>query len=212
MPAETHLTLGPPLGEAAAVVVLMHGRAQSPAMMREQAAGLIRPQLHCVLPQAPDNTWYPARFLAPLAENEPFLSASLARIEAIVAGAIAAGVSAERIVLLGFSQGACLAAEFAIRHPRRYGAVIVWTGGLIGPPGTAWPRPAALRGVPVLVTGSDVDEFVPEASVRQTAAHFAAIGAATDLRLYPGRAHIVSPLEVAAAAALVDALAGLAQG
>lgn len=202
----TDLTLGPPPDRAAAVLVMLHGRAQSPEMIRSQAAGLLRPDLHCVLPAAPGGAWYPKRFLAPLAENEPDLSASLARVGDILERLEGQGVPPGRLVLLGFSQGACLAAEAALRFPRRFGAVIVWTGALIGPPGTAWPRPEALRDVPVLLTGSDVDEWVPEASVRQTGAHLSALGAAVDLRLYPGRPHDVSAPEVAAAAALVAAV------
>jgi phospholipase/carboxylesterase len=208
----TGLTIGPAARDAAAVAVMLHGRGQSPAMMREQARGLMTPDLRCVLPQAPDGTWYPRRFLAPIAENEPQLSASLARIEAIVVEKMAADVPAGRIILLGFSQGACLAAEFVIRYPRRYGALIVWTGGLIGPPGTQWPLPDMLRGLPVLVTGSDVDEFVPAARARETAAHFVAAGAQVDLRIYPGRDHVVSEPEVLAAAALVAAAKATPRG
>lgn len=212
MTQEQHLTFGPPARDAAAVVVMIHGRGQSPAIIREQAAGLIRPDLHCVLPEAPGAAWYPGRFLIPVHKNEPALSVSLARVEATVAGALAAGVPAERVIVLGFSQGACLAAEYAVRHPRRYGALIVWTGALVGPPGTAWPKPPELAGLPVLLTGGDADPFVPEACVREAAAHFAAIGARTDLRIYPGRDHIVSAPEVEAAAALVNGAANLRSG
>ena len=121
----------------------------------------IWPDVAYLLPGAPGNSWYPQSFMAPFAANEPWLSRSLANQARLIEGVIAAGVPPERIVLGGFSQGACLTAETLVRAPRRYGAGIIFTGGLIGPPGTAWPAEPALAGTPVYLSGSEIDPHVP---------------------------------------------------
>ena len=111
-------------------------------------------------------------------------------------------------MLLGFSQGACLASEFALRHPGRYGGIVVFSGGLIGPPGTAWDEPGDFAGTPVFFGCSDVDAHVPRWRVDESAAVFTRMGAATDLRIYPGMGHLVNDDEIAAARAIVAAAAG----
>ncbi len=208
MTAAEHLTIGPALAGAGVLLVLLHGRGQSPDYICGQAEALFAPGVRCVVPAAPGRVWYPLRFMAPGAAGDPKLADAVAIVEAIVSDAIGQGMPPERIVVLGFSQGGCLASEFVRRHPRSYGGVAIWTGGLIGAPGTEWAVPEGLAGVPVLVTGSDCDAYIPEARTRETAAHFAAVGARVDLQLYPGRAHIVSPPEVAAVAAMITAAAG----
>jgi predicted esterase len=147
--------------------------------------------------------------MAPLAENEPDLGAALRAYADAVDGLIGDGFAADRIVVGGFSQGACLTAELLVRLPRRYGGAIVWTGGLIGPPGTAWPSPPALRGMPVLLTGSLIDEWVPAERVRTTEAVLRAAGAAPEVEIFADRPHEVSEPELAAARRL---LAGLVRG
>lgn len=201
------LTQGPELAGAAALVVMIHGRGQSATIMRAQATGLLPQGVRAVLPEAPDNVWYPRRFMEPLPGHEPHLSQAVATVEAIVAAAVAGGMPATQIVLLGFSQGGCLVSEHVRRHPRRYGGVVIWTGGLIGAPGTDWTVPEGLAGVPVQITGSDADPFVPEERTRETAAHFRAAGAEVALRVFPGRTHIVSAAEVADASRLIEAVA-----
>jgi dienelactone hydrolase len=111
------------------------------------------------------------------------------------------GGDERRIVLGGFSQGACLTAETLVRRPRRLGGAIVWTGGLIGPPGTSWPLAPALAGMAVLVTGSDVDPFVPESRGHETARHFAACGCTVETMMLPGRPNEIADAEIAAARA-----------
>ena len=201
--AAPHLAVGPKLAEAAVLAVLLHGRGQSPDYICGQAEGLFAPDVRHVVPAAPGRVWYPRRFMTPGAETDPALDTAVGIVAALLDDAIAGGMPPGRIVLIGFSQGGCLASEVARRHPRRYGGLVIWTGGLIGPPGTVWAVPAGLAGVPVLVTGSDADPFIPEVRTRETAAHFRAAGAEVDLRVYPGRPHIVLDTEVASAAALI---------
>ena len=203
---EEHVTLGPSLADASALAVMLPGRGQTPKSIALNTRPATRPDLRCVLPAAPDRTWYPKRFMAPPAENEPWLSQTIERVEAIVAGAIAGGMPAGRIVILGFSQGACVATEQVRRHPRRYGGLVVLTGGLIGRPGTVWPDVGGLGGMPVLITGSNVDEFIPEERARETAEFFTRAGASVDLHIYPGRGHEVSRPEVLAVKDLINAV------
>lgn len=195
----TAIAIGPEVADAAAVAILVHGRGGSAADMRDLALRLDNPAIRFVMPEAPGRTWYPNGFMAPLAENEPALSRSLGLYADLVEGLVADGVEPENIVLGGFSQGACLTAEFVVRHPRPYGAVLILTGGLIGPPGTRWPAAPALRSVPVYLTGSVVDQWVPVARVEETARVLEANGAIVDLRVFDNRAHHVCDEEIAAA-------------
>ena len=136
---------------ATAVAILLHGRGATADSILTLADEIAVPGLAYVAPQAAGRTWYPYRFLEPLERNEPWLSAALSVIEELVAVLLARGLAAERVALLGFSQGACLALEYGVRQPRRYGGIVGLSGGLIGPPGTKWPSPAALAGSPVFL-------------------------------------------------------------
>jgi phospholipase/carboxylesterase len=195
---------GVPLGQARAAVVMVHGRNSAPASILELVPRLACPGWTYLAPTAAGRTWYPHSFLADIASNEPGLSSGIAAIGSLVARIEAAGVRRSRIVLLGFSQGACLAAEFAIRHPTRYGGVVIFSGGAIGPTGTRWNDQGRLNDTPAFLGCSDQDAHVPEARVRETAAHFARIGAQVTLRIYPGMGHLVNDDEIAFARGLLD--------
>ena len=151
---------------ARGAVVLVHGRGASAKGMLELYFELVAGEpwageLGAVAPQAADFTWYPQSFLAPMEANQPYLDSALRRMESVVGELIARGVPGERVALLGFSQGACVVCEFVARHPRRYGAVIGLTGGLIGPPGTPREYAGSLEGTPVFLGTSDPDPHVP---------------------------------------------------
>jgi predicted esterase len=189
---------GDPRGRARIAGVLVHGRGRTPEEMTALAGRLALPGARWLAPRADGGSWYPHRFMAPVAENEPFLGAAVRECERALVEATEHGrLGAERAVVVGFSQGACLATEFLLRHPGRCRAAVIFTGGLIGPAGTAWaPARGTLEGTDVLITGSDVDEWVPEARVRETAAVLTRLGAHVRLRLYPGREHVVSEAEI----------------
>jgi predicted esterase len=158
-----------------------------------------------VAPAAAAGTWYPHRFMAPLDTNEPFLTQAIEACDRAVDEASDPGDA--RVVLVGFSQGGCLATEYAIRRSGRCAALVVFTGGLIGPAGTNWrltPPATTLGGMPVMLTGSDVDEWVPEARVRETASVLTALGADVRCRIYPGRPHIISDAEITEARAFIN--------
>jgi len=167
---------------------------------------LAQPDVTFLVPQAHDYTWYPQRFLAPLEANEPFLGSALDLVAALVSRLELAGIAASQTMLLGFSQGACLALEYAARHPRRYGAVAGLSGALIGPPGTRLASPGTLEGTPVFLGCSDQDIHVPATSVDEASRALSALGGLVDLRIYPGMGHTINEDELAAVGALLTAL------
>lgn len=197
------IALGPQPSEAAALAIFVHGLGSSPCETRNLAVGLANPSICFIMPAAPGGTWYPESFLAPLEKNEPTLTMSLARYGRIVEAALGEGLAPENIVLCGFSQGAGLTAEFLICNARPYGVVLIFTGGFIGPPGTQWPVQPALKGVPVYLTGSIVDEWAPPARVEETGHVLRASGARVKQTIFDDRAHEVCEEEMAAARELL---------
>ena len=198
---------GAPLGEAPATVIMVHGRNAGPANILDLVPRLGRQDLTYLAPTAAGRTWYPLSFMADSSRNEPYLSSALRSLETVVAHAEAAGVPRSRIALMGFSQGACLTSEFAIRHASRFGALIIFTGGLIGPPGTEWSYPGNFAGTPVFFGSGDPDAHVPVPRVLESAALFTAMGAEVKTSIYPARGHWVSDKEVEIAQEMLDRLA-----
>jgi predicted esterase len=143
-----------------------------------------------------------------MSRNEPALSSGLGVLDRLLDDLESRGVPAARVVLAGFSQGACLASEFAVRHARRYGGVLAFSGGLIGPPGTTWDYPRSFEGTPVFIGCSDVDAHIPLERVDETADVFTRMGAQVTRRVYPGMGHLIVADEIAAARAVLDALIG----
>jgi predicted esterase len=195
---------GLPLAESRRAVVMIHGRNASPRNILELVPHLERPDFSYVAPAAANNTWYPFSFLEQVAKNEPYLTSALSRLEHVLADIQAAGISRERIALLGFSQGACLAAEFAYRHAQRFGGVVLFSGGLIGPPGTTWRSSRSFGGTPVFLGCSDTDAHVPQWRVDESADLFDRMEAVVTKRIYPGMGHLVSDDEIRAAQSLLD--------
>lgn len=188
---------GPPPNAARGRLIMVHGRGATAEGIASMAVPLrALDRWSVVAPQATGNTWYPFSFLAPMEQNEPGITSGIALIESLVQGALAEGFPSERIALMGFSQGACLTLEFVARHPRRYAAVLGYSGGLIGPPGTLRDYAGSLDGTPVFLGCSDVDSHVPAERVRETADVLARMGAAVDMRLYPGMGHLVNDEEI----------------
>ncbi len=204
MPVRTH---GEPPATAAAAAVLLHGRgATAESMIALAAEALTLPGLAFVAPQAADQTWYPYTFLSPLARNEPKLSSAFNVLTDVREQLEEAGVPRARIVLVGFSQGACLALEYAARNAARWGGVVGWSGGLIGPEGAPRDYPGALAGTPVLLGCSDRDPHIPLARVHETAEALRGLGAHVEERIYPGMGHTVNDDELEQARALLAAV------
>lgn len=201
------LTAGRPPAAAAAAVILMHGRGATAENILTLVPEIDRPDLAYLAPQAAGCSWYPSRFMAPIEQNEPELSSALAVIGELLAVLAAAGIGAERTMLLGFSQGACLSLEFAARTARRYGAVAALSGGLIGPPGTPRAYAGNLDGTPVLLGCSDRDPHIPLPRVRETARVMAALGGRVDEQIYPEMDHTINVDEIERVRRLLDQLA-----
>ncbi|MCZ8261540.1 MAG: dienelactone hydrolase family protein [Beijerinckiaceae bacterium] len=195
--------IGAPPTRAAGFVLMLHGRGATAGSILDLAEAFAQPGLCFLAPQAPGHSWYPYPFIAPLAANEPHLSRALALTKGVLDLLEKGGVPAGRIGLCGFSQGACLALETAIRRPCAYGAVFGFSGGFIGPPGTPrLPEPGqetALAGASVLIGCSDVDAHIPLGRVQETTALMRAMGADVDERIYPGFGHGIHPDELGAA-------------
>ena len=201
----TMLRVGPPPPEARLTAILVHGRGASAADIIGLASEIGAGDIAFIAPDAPQRTWYPHSFLVPMDRNEPYLSRSLDLLGGIVRDLERQGIDRRRIVLAGFSQGACLSLEFAARHATRYGAVIAFSGGLIGPPGTPRNYPGTFEGTPVFIGCSDVDPHIPLERVHESTSVLRGMGADVDERIYPGMGHLVSPDEIQAAAALLGA-------
>lgn len=198
---------GAPLTDARAVVVLAHGRGADALDILGLAAHFEVPGVAYLAPEASGGAWYPARFLAPLEHNQPWLDSALAAFDAVVQSARAAGVPDERIVLGGFSQGACLALEYAARHATRFGGVLAFAGGLIGPDGLERADTGRFDGTPVFIGVGDQDAHIPVARAQHAAEVLTALGADVDLRIYRGVPHTVVPDQVEAAGLLLTRVA-----
>jgi len=204
------LQAGAPLNQAKLAVVLLHGRGGSAEEILGLASAFDLSEVAYLAPQAAGHTWYPLSFMAPREDNEPFLSSALARVDRVVRSLEDAGFHRDRIVIAGFSQGACLATEIVASHPARYGGLIAFTGGLIGPPGSLGDRShlsaaAPLAGTPVLFCSGDPDPHVPWTRVEESAAILSGMGASVTTRRYPGRPHTITQDELQLARELLVA-------
>ncbi len=199
---------GAPLGQAPAAVIMVHGRNAGPANILDLVPRLACPNLTYLAPAAANRTWYPHSFMAEIASNEPGLSSGLGVLGSVLARIQAAGIPQSRVVLLGFSQGACLTAEFVVRQASRFGGVLVFSGGVIGPPGTLWDDAGRFDGTPVFLGCSDHDSHVPELRVSESAELFRRMGADVTKRIYPGMGHVINDDEIAFAQELLAAVSG----
>ncbi len=200
------LEAGEPLATARTAMILIHGRGASAADIMTLGAELKHPGVAYLAPQAAGNAWYPNPFTAPMESNEPYLSSALEVVASLLA-TVEKSVPADRIILLGFSQGACLTLEFAARHARRYGAVVGLSGGLIGPDGTPRDYLGRFDGTPAFLGCSDVDPHIRKDRVLEAAEAFTRLGAKVTAKLYPQMGHTVNDDEIQIVRAMVAATA-----
>lgn len=206
---EPVLHYGAPLDQANAAMVMLHGRGASAQDILTLARefGNVK-QVAFLAPQAANATWYPYRFLDPLERNEPYLSSALLTVERVVRKMADANIPHERIMLLGFSQGACLALEYAARRAQKYGGIAGLSGGLIGPDGTPRNYAGAFYQTPVFLGCSDADFHIPQERVVETAEIFNMMGAVVTMRLYPNMDHTVNLDEIEFVRGMVERAAG----
>lgn len=197
---------GATLDEAKAVMIMVHGRGATAEGILQLSSEFYHPDVAYLAPQARGNTWYPYSFLAPMEQNEPGISSGLQALADVVEQTQAADNPLEKIILMGFSQGACLMVEFLARHPQKYGGGLIFTGGLIGPDVDPNRYTGSLGHTPVFLGSSDIDPHVPLDRVNDTETVLNHLGAAVDKRIYPNMPHTINHDELSVAKQLVTKL------
>jgi len=200
------LRRGHELAGAAGAMILLHGRGGSAEDIIGLAAAFDFPGVAYLAPEAAGHAWYPYSFLSPLEQNQPALTTALERVAQVVDDVTRAGIPREKLVIAGFSQGACLASEFVARNPAHYGGLIAFTGGLIGPPGTKFQYAGSIEGTRAFLGSGDPDAHVPWQRVQETADILGGMGAEVTLQRYPGMPHTVSREEIEQAKKLLAAV------
>jgi predicted esterase len=195
---------GTELKDASAAVILLHGRGATAQDILSLSSYLDFPGLVYLAPQAEGYTWYPNRFIFPLEQNEPYLSGALSKVDEIVEKAEGQGISTNGIFIGGFSQGACLAAEYVIRHPKRYGGLLVFSGGYIGPMNGVRQPSGQLHDTPVFIGCSDIDPHIPLQRVQETTSLLQAMGAQVIEKIYPNMGHTIIDDEIEAARTILE--------
>jgi phospholipase/carboxylesterase len=183
--------------EPSAALIAVHGRGGDAESMHHWATS-VAPNACILTPQAAQNSWYPQRFLVPQYENQPSLDSALAMLDAVVSYCECEGFSKESLVLAGFSQGACMIAEYAKRNPARYRGIALMSGGLIGSDEEVATvsqigRVEALASAPVYIGCDEHDPHIPISRVHATAEFFSNQGATVDLHIYQGLGHTIHP-------------------
>jgi phospholipase/carboxylesterase len=197
------LEAGPRIEEAKKSIILIHGRGGDAREMVDLKGYLPLQDFAILAPQATNNTWYPYSFMAPASANEPWLSSAIDTVHGLIDEVICNGIPAEHIFLAGFSQGACLTLESAARKAQRYGGIIAFTGGLIGETIDPKNYQGDFAGTPILISSGDPDLHVPVSRVHESEAILKEMGAQLTVKLYPGRQHTITSLEVQEAATLI---------
>jgi phospholipase/carboxylesterase len=198
-------TAGKKLSEADKVLIMVHGRGGNAEDILSLASHLSADNFALLAPQATNHTWYPYSFMAPPAQNEPWLSSALSVLQEVVADAEQAGIPSDRIYFLGFSQGACLTLEFVTRNAKRYGGVIAFTGGLIGDKIYPENYSGSFAGTPVFIGTSDPDMHVPVERVYATGNILRNMQADVTEKVYHQMGHTINQDEIDHANKLLSA-------
>jgi len=191
---------------ASGAMIMIHGRGATAESIITLADEFGDHNLHLAAPQAAQFQWYPYSFLAPTERNEPGLSSGLQAIHDIRTDLNQKGIPDEKIILLGFSQGACLASEYAARHPAKYGGLIVFSGGLIGDELNTEEYAGSLKGTRVFLGCSNIDPHIPEVRVNESARIFKSLGADVKVKIYPGMGHTINKDEVQIAKEIIQSV------
>ena len=200
------LRAGPPVSEASKAVIAVHGRGASASDIIGISRAMDLPDTAWLAPDAASRTWYPYSFLMPVEQNQPFLDSAISVVGGLLQHLEDSGIPAEKSVLLGFSQGACLASEFVARHPRKYGGLVVFSGGLIGASIDPHEYSGSLEGTAIFGGCSDIDPHIPLERFEISGQVLSGLGAEVDFRVYPGMDHTINLDELSAAKALIQSL------
>ena len=198
------ITAGVPVEKAKKAIIMIHGRGATAVNIASLEKDLDLQDTAVFAPQATNHSWYPYSFLAPAVDNQPALDSALETIGLVLDEIISKGISKDQISFLGFSQGACLALEFAARNADRYAGVIAFTGGLIGEELLAENYSGDFKQTPVLITTGDPDPHVPLERVEASVAIFRKLNADVTLRVYKHRPHTITMEEIQLARKLLQ--------
>ena len=202
------ITAGVPLADADAALIVIHGRGATAQSMVPLARALNAENLAILAPQAANYEWYPQRFTAPKEQNEPHLSSALNMLSQLVQEVNRAGIPKDKLILSGFSQGACLTSEFAAQKGGRYGGLLIFSGGLIGegPTVSEAMYKSSLESTPVFIGCSDRDAHIPLERVRETTQILTSLGAEVTEKIYPAMGHTINEDELMWAREIVERL------
>jgi phospholipase/carboxylesterase len=197
------VTAGKRLEDAQKALIMIHGRGANANDILSLADYLNVNDFALLAPQATGNTWYPYSFMAPVSQNEPWLSSSLNLIKELLDEITDKNITSENIYFLGFSQGACLTLEFAARNAAKFGGVVAFTGGLIGDKIHSENYAGDFKNTPIFIGSSNPDPHVPVERVSETAKILKNMGAVVTQKLYNGMGHTISQNEIDMANTLV---------
>lgn len=189
-------TAGVPLTDASLAVILLHGRGATSQSILQLAGELPQQGVSYLAPQAANRVWWPNSGFAPLEVNEPFITSALQTVSGLVNRITASGIPPAHIVIGGFSQGACLAAEYVAQHAQRYGGLFVLSGALLGPLDRQYNYTGSLENTPVFIGGVEQDVWVRRQQFDQTGAVLEALGGQVIMDIQPGNEHTVRPAEI----------------
>ncbi|MEX0661403.1 MAG: dienelactone hydrolase family protein [Balneolaceae bacterium] len=195
---------GVDIKDANGAMIMIHGRGATAESIITLADEFDADDLHLVAPQANQFQWYPYSFLAPTERNEPGLSSGLQAIYDIVTELVENGISKEKIILLGFSQGACLATEFVARHPAKYGGLAALSGGVIGDEVSTENYSGSLKGTPAFLGCSNIDPHIPKERVDESEKILKNLGAEVTKKIYKGMGHTVNEDEIAEVSRMIQ--------
>ena len=190
------VTAGVSIDKAKKALVMLHGRGANAEDILSLARYLNVRDFTLLAPQATNNTWYPYSFIAPVVQNEPWLSSALGIIKEVVININQQGMANENIYFLGFSQGACLALEFAARNATKYGGIIAFSGGLIGGKIDSENYKGNFAGTPVFIGSSNPDFHIPVERVYASSNILREMGANVTEKLYTNMGHTINEDEL----------------
>ena len=194
---ENTVYAGADLSKARRAMILVHGRGDASDKMLLLANEIVDdPGMALIFPKATNNTWYPKSFMAPTLENQPWLDSALENMGKVVAHIKSQGIKEENIFFFGFSQGACLALDYASRNATKYAGVMVLSGGLIGPKIEQSNYSGDFAGTGIFIGCSDTDLHIPLQRLQESEAVAAEMGANVDMRIYPGMDHSINEDEL----------------
>lgn len=189
-------TSGTSVQQAKAAMILVHGRGATAQGILSLTEEFDRPDFHYLAPQAQNNTWYPFSFLEKTEKNEPGISSGMQVLYDSIQSLTEAGIPQNKIILLGFSQGACLVSEFAARHPQKYGGIVILSGGLIGPEVDVKAYSGSLEKTPVFIGSSDFDPHIPQSRIEETAAVLSGLNGSVNKKIYTAMGHSINREEI----------------